>query len=260
VGDGFIREVKTPPFFWIGPELARRINSDDSPVLSDQQIRDANSSDGLNILIIQGSIGAENPQWVETFYAGVTAFFEEYRGFRIKEIIGSQADSIEFLHGMLRSGVMLLNPDGTWSDSLPHDPQKVISEPHVIGLTREISASKLGGWFSSVFDYRLPQFGFAHRQQKMLKSALGTATDEQLAKELGISLSAIKKMWIDIYDRVGSNQPGLTLDQAEVGRSGATRGKEKRRQLLSYLRDHPEELRPFSRRLLQGNQNIRKVY
>ena len=28
------------------------------------------------------------------------------------------------------------------------------------------------------------------------------------------------------------------------------RGREKRRRLLAYLREHPEELRPFSRKLL----------
>jgi hypothetical protein len=259
VNDAFIRELKTPPFFWIGPELARRINSVDSPVLSDKQIRDANSSDGLNILTIEGHIGAENPQWVETYYAGVAAFFEEYRGFRIKELIGSQADSAEFLQSMLKSGVMLLSVDGcSWTDTLPADAERFTVEPHVIGLTRQVAASKPGGWFSSVFDYRLPQFGLARRQQQLLKSALRAHTDEQLAEELGISLSAIKKMWIDIYERVGSRKPELAVDVADAGRVGATRGREKRRQLLSYLREHPEELRPFSKKLLEGSHGIRR--
>lgn len=31
VGDDFVRELKSPPLFWIGPELARRIMRGDSP-------------------------------------------------------------------------------------------------------------------------------------------------------------------------------------------------------------------------------------
>lgn len=34
VNDGFMREVKTPPLFWVGPELARRIARGNSPALT----------------------------------------------------------------------------------------------------------------------------------------------------------------------------------------------------------------------------------
>jgi hypothetical protein len=39
-----------------------------------------------------------------------------------------------------------------------------------------------------------------------------------------------------------------TVFEADVG--GAPRGREKRRELLAYLREHPEELRPVTRKLL----------
>src|SRR5215472_17480954 len=50
VSDQFVREVKTPPFFWVGPELARRVAADNSPLLSDTEVRKANSSGGLNLV------------------------------------------------------------------------------------------------------------------------------------------------------------------------------------------------------------------
>ena len=50
VRDDFLRELKTPPLQWFGPELARRIAGGRSPLLSDKQIRDANSDGGLNLL------------------------------------------------------------------------------------------------------------------------------------------------------------------------------------------------------------------
>lgn len=51
VTDEFAAEIQRPPFVWIGPELARRIASDNRPVLSNQQFREANASVGLNIVV-----------------------------------------------------------------------------------------------------------------------------------------------------------------------------------------------------------------
>ena len=56
VGDDFVRELKTPPLFWFGPELARRIMRGDSPLLSDRQVREANSCGGLNTVTWEGCI------------------------------------------------------------------------------------------------------------------------------------------------------------------------------------------------------------
>jgi hypothetical protein len=55
----------------------------------------------------------------------------------------------------------------------------------------------------------------------------------------------VKNSWRSIYNRAISSLPEIFLDNAQ-----AKRGKEKKRRLLAYLRDHPEELRPVSRKLL----------
>ena len=49
VRDDFLREMKTPPHFWFGPELTSRIMRDESPLLTGKQLREANSRDGLNL-------------------------------------------------------------------------------------------------------------------------------------------------------------------------------------------------------------------
>jgi hypothetical protein len=59
---------------------------------------------------------------------------------------------------------------------------------------------------------------------------------------LDISTSAVKKCWQSIYTRVGLRLPPL-LPEGSENRSG--RGTEKKRRLLSYVRSHPEELRPL---------------
>ena len=60
---------------------------------------------------------------------------------------------------------------------------------------------------------------------------------------------------------IGCARPGRTLFQTVrrwMGR-GKGRGKQKKQRLLDYLREHPEELRPVSRKLLRqtarGNEN-----
>ena len=54
VHDDFVRELKTPPLFWIGPELAKRVVQGDSPILSDNEVREANSTGGLNLVVWEG--------------------------------------------------------------------------------------------------------------------------------------------------------------------------------------------------------------
>ena len=74
-----------------------------------------------------------------------------------------------------------------------------------------------------------------------------TGTSPALAKTLGVSLPTVKKMWLSIYERVSEVAPELIAEHAVVGADNK-RGKEKRRPLLAYLQDHPEELRPVLRR------------
>src|SRR5262249_52524208 len=56
VHDEFLQELKSSPPVWVGPELARRVLDGRSPLLSDRQLREANSSDGLNNLGWEGCI------------------------------------------------------------------------------------------------------------------------------------------------------------------------------------------------------------
>ena len=61
----------------------------------------------------------------------------------------------------------------------------------------------------------------------------------------------MKKMWASIYLRVQSAKPfdvRIELDESIDG----DRGKEKKQKLLVFLREHPEELRPYSLKLLQN--------
>jgi hypothetical protein len=252
VTDAFVRVVKTPPFFWIGAELARRIARGTSPLLSNKQLREANSCGGVNLLSWEGCLGPEDMKRPDVYNKVMSVFIENHRGYLWKEIIATQADTVERLHSMLKSGGMLLNPlNGAWEDAYPEAPHEIIKRPHVIGLTREIEMRRPGSLAGTLFDYQIPRFAFSASQQRLLLAAFDGRTDEDTSIWLGISLSAVKKAWRGIYDRVAAEAPEVLPPNSAKPARAPERTREKKRRLLSYLRDHPEELRSISRKFLQ---------
>jgi DNA-binding CsgD family transcriptional regulator len=94
-----------------------------------------------------------------------------------------------------------------------------------------------------LFAYQPPRLGLRPSEQRLLLIASCGGIDEDLADELGNSISAVKKTWRSIYDRVVQGAPGL-IPKTSMEHGTIERGKEKKQRLLVYLRDHPEKLRP----------------
>jgi hypothetical protein len=256
VGDDFIRWMKTPPLSWIGPELAKRIARDESPALSRKQLEEANSRGGLNLICWETCVKLEDAVRPEVYNKVLSTFMDAHRGYLWKEITGIQAETAGMFYGQLKSGGMLLNPTtGQWEDSFDGAPEEIVKQPHFIGLSREIAMRTPGSLVGLLFDFKPPRFGLSASAQRLLLAALRGGTDEELADELGISLSAVKKAWRSVYERVAAELPDLipASDAAEDGASERTR--EKKRPLLTYLREHPEELRPVSRKLIKQTAN-----
>lgn len=250
VGDDFIREIKSP-LRWVGPELAKRIMRRDSPLLSDRRLREANSCGGLNLIVWESCIRPGFEKHSDLHRKILTIFIEEHCGYLWKEVIASQMDSVERLQWTLHTGGLLWNPARSrYVESLDKDPREIIKEPHLIGVTREIERGRPGTWVGTLFDYHPPELGFSRSEQRLLLSALSDRTDEELSEELGTSLSTVKNTWRSVYNRAAARLPDLFPDNARADLHLSQRGKEKRRFLLAYLREHPEELRPVSRKLL----------
>lgn len=251
VSDQFVRELKTAPLFWFGPELADRIVRGRSPVLSDKQLAEANSGDGLNLLVWEGCFNlefggdAEIPRYV------MDVFIETHRGFRLKELISSQLEGAERLAWTLKSGCFLWDAlNGRYSESANNDLIRVASEPHIVGVTHDLELKRRpwgASWVGTLFDHEPPRFGFTRTEQRLLSSAIsGDLTDQELAETLGVGVATVKKEWLSIYDRVVRRDAALIGDNDQLD-TASKRGKEKRRRLLAYLRRHMEELRPVSR-------------
>jgi len=255
VNDDFVRELKTPPHFWSGPELTKRILRGDFPALSATQLREGNSRGGLNLIVWEGCARREFESDPELYRSSMEAFVQVHRGFLWKEVIAVAAESAERLHWNIKTGGLLWDSAADcYVDSLNDDAEEIVRKPHVVGIRRkellerpDLSAAS---WVSCLFDYHSPLLGFNRSEQRVLAAALTGATDEHLSTTLETSIPAIKKTWASIYRRVADHMPELVPDAFQSDAGGAPRGREKRRELLTYLREHPEELRPVTRKLL----------
>jgi hypothetical protein len=246
VSDEFLCEAKTPPFFWIGAELTRRVGRGRSPLLSDKQVREANCNGGLNVTVWEGAVRIGDMHRIDVSNSFFGTFIELHRGFLLKEIIG-HGSTDETLAGHPRAGYLFVSKvDGKYTETPDKAPRELIHEPHLTGLSRELAPGRLGTWASTLFVYQPPRFGFSPGEQRLLVSALLGGTDEDLADELSISLSAVKKAWHSIYERVSVHDPELVPRTALSEEGSSERGKGKKQRLIAYMRDHPEELRPAS--------------
>ena len=258
VGDDFLRQAKTAPDFWIGPELAKRISGGKSPLLTDDEVRDANSTTGLNLIVWHNTCHPQDVMRPEVATTVMTAFLEAYRGFRLREVV-TQADSLEQMWGHRNGGGLYFDRlKGSYGPFPEVDSSNFSDQPRNAGITRELALKHAVSWLSSIFICGSPQFGFSRGEQRLLHSALTDGkTDEGLSEDLGISLSAVKQTWRSIYSRVGVNMPELVPNNSSAGTETQGRGKQKKQHLLAYLREHPEELRPVSRKLLRGSAGTR---
>ena len=93
-----------------------------------------------------------------------------------------------------------------------------------------------------LFQYNEPRFFFSLSEQRVLARAVLDDSDEEIARELGLSIAAVKKIWRRVYERVDETDPDLRV--ANEDRTGFTRGKESRRNLIGYLRYPPRGASP----------------
>lgn len=116
--------------------------------------------------------------------------------------------------------------------------------PALHGLTREQARARMPGPPArNCFEHQPPLFAFSTSQRRLLWLALFDESDEVLMSLLDTSVHGLKKLWRGIYERIEDRMPEFFGDTA--GGDEGKRGPEKRRQVLAYVRQRPEELRPW---------------
>lgn len=254
VSNEFVQWAKTPPYFWLGPKLTETVIADRSPLLRDGDVQVANSVDGLNVVVWPTCLLPNELKRIEVNHAVIASFMENHQGYLLKEVLVQATNAAEIDVMINMGGFFQGSDDGSYGPpTLGHE--EILSAPHYFGITRPLALQRIGTWVSSVFAYRVPCIGFRLSEQRILQVALKGATDEEVSSELEISLSAVKKTWRSIYTRVQDSATGILPPVPEDHIESLDRGKGKKHVILSYVREHPEELRPISMRLLRQNRS-----
>jgi DNA-binding CsgD family transcriptional regulator len=248
--DEFCSEARLVLGPFLGAQIVRRCCGQNVPILDRKQIAHANAGSGLNVVLCfaaRKDDGLSDEQILAVREKQTEAFFLCHRGYRLKEFL---ADAIgeAALERKLDSGARLRREYSCYFRSQGIQSPDASLRPRLVGLTKEEARANPGSLLSSLFVHTPPKFRFSDSEQLLLQHAMMGETTEELAASLFVSLSTVKKRWRAIYERVADIDSQLLGNPAADGPNRKSRGAEHRRHLLYYLRQHPEELRPFSPR------------
>ncbi|MGI4788656.1 MAG: hypothetical protein ACRYFS_07375 [Janthinobacterium lividum] len=244
VTDAFAEAARTTLSPGIAGHLHAQMSNGDTPILGQAAIGHANARGGL--ILFAGPFGYAATQTEREQVAAaemmLACLFHEHAGYQIKELLLENSLSTRWV----ASNATRLHQRTDFSGHFKSHPDLLPPEgehPTLYGLTRQEAFENLESRFVPLFLYTRPQFGFRPGEQRLLIQAGRGGTNEEAAQALSISLSAVKKCWESIYTRVALIEPDLLAASPE---SEAKRGSEKKNRLLTYLRQHPEEIRPYA--------------
>ena len=245
VTDAFCEEAKNRSPAFIGVDLARLYLEDEMPVLTRTEIAVANAGQGLNLLICFDGRKEEAFSRQETLAIREkqsVALQLALSGYQIREMLANPIND-EAFQEMIDGGARLRSDYRECHANGSKVNGKDL-KPRIVGLTKEEAEAHPGSHLSGLFVYSQPRFHFSRAEQRLLRYALTGETREDLAASLSLSTWTVKQRWESIYERVAAVDSELLPAPIAEGPEAHSRGMERRRRLLNYLRQHPEELRP----------------
>jgi len=242
VTDAFAEELMGTPRVYASAHFYERILAGDKVLLTREELQAAHLTVGINVLGLHFGLrnhDLSDPRTAQVLNAGTASFNFFHGGYRIRTIMIEHYGE-QTARYMERGGFRLLHDFRQRSPvAFAGVPDHEL--PYFFAVRREwIEPAVVGGLFQ-LFAAQQPRIYFSAAERRILERALLNEADAAIAEALGISRNAVLKTWRGIYERVNRQLPQL------IPKNGATdgsRGQEKRRHLLLYLRAHLEELRP----------------
>jgi DNA-binding NarL/FixJ family response regulator len=248
VSSAFVDEEVCDPRPGLNTRIITSVDSGDSVVLNKVALRRANTKGGLDLVVLY-------PQWrkdvlsagqvseVQTLLA--SSFLERHRGFRLNRLVTEVLDLSERRSYVEPTGVWRVTSE--FSEFYSRQQNVTWNRERCLAVITRQEAFRVPGHITSIlFQYNEPSLGLSDVDQRLLEAGLTGLTDEELAHALNTGLATVKKRWRSIFERVAARSdlfPDLSGGLDDVGR-----GRQKRHYILSYVREHPEELRPFGAR------------
>jgi hypothetical protein len=235
VQQGFVDEELSRPRPGLNARVFASIDSGKSVVLSERELRAANTTGGLDSLILYGSwrhdvLSFEGVHEVCSCLG--FSYVENHRGYRLNRLFGETVGNEERI---------ALDASRVWR-AVRHldEPGR---EPWSLWIiTKEDSLAVKANIINPLFIHKEPVLELRDADQQLLLAAMNGLTDGELSLKLGLTVNAVKKRWISIFDRTIEARPALF--PAISLNDGQKRGRQKRHHVLAYVRAHMEELRP----------------
>jgi hypothetical protein len=214
--------------------------------LSYHEIAEGNAGGGVTLFPLfwfQRNKNFASPEGRELLMLAHESFMTVFRGYRLNGILkeAPPARSQTYVDAGFRHVRRL--PAGTRlgvSDA-------VLAEDHLIFHTTlsDIDGALPGAAIGPLFRFKPPCCGFTRSEQRVLCRAMRNMTDLEISDALAISANTVAMRWRSIYARVEERAPFVLRSVGKFGPIGV-RGRERRRQVISWLGEHPEELRPYA--------------
>lgn len=210
--------------------------------MTDREIGQENAAGELTMLILHFSsrqFGPDSPYGPSLIAAANDTYRTFHYGYQLRAIYYETNATDDYAaagSGFLRRGL------SNEADLATLSPQL---RPAYFGLTREQAWTQAPGPPArNNFEHQPPLFCFSASQRRLLWLALFDESDEALMPVLDVSVHGLKKLWRGIYERIEDRMPAFFGDAG--GGDDGKRGPEKRRQVMAYVRQRLEELRPWA--------------
>jgi hypothetical protein len=224
-------------------QILRLWKKGERPFLTPREIARANTAGGLQAMGLffgweKDSAQNEEKKRLEL----MQSFFEVHAGWRLKgfqmEVNGTWEKNLMEVNGYT------LIRDYKESQIVPKPPKDL--RPFLMGLYKKDSERWRPQFHpAKTFNYTPPRFQFSAGEKEMLVRALEDQTDLEISLSLGLSPWTVKKRWQAVYAKVERTDPGLLRrHRHRSSKPGEAQRAQRRRGLLDYLRQHPEEIRP----------------
>lgn len=211
------------------------------PLLSFDELRRANSGPGLLAVVVAlpfGRLPWQHPALDQLRRSAPLGFIHSVGGYRLQAIYYEVYTS-EVAAYVQRGGYQLLHDFSSAAGTgfVPADAQ-----PHMLRLARDDLPPGAMSFATQLFNPPAAQLRLSPAEQRIALKALAGAPDREIADALGLSLETVRTHWSSIYGRLAAVLPEGAGHGAQ--RNGGTRGPERRRRAVEYLRQHMHELRP----------------
>lgn len=230
------------------PYVARRVVNHEahgqSVVLTPDEVAHANANQGINAVGLDFAFegdwgGVSFLKWVPSMFDSLRSWVEGWNlRSGTREWFGRDIAYLARLNGW-----PIVRDHSRGLKEKP-DPKRRM---YLAAATRTQQGKAPGRFPASLFfAQREPRFRFTPAEQELLRLAVRNVSDAAAAEELALSPHTLKARWKAIFQQVGDQKPHWFPERD--GDEGSSRGVEKRRHLIAWLQQHPEELRPRARR------------